>query len=98
VLFNRINSYSLFQSACLEQAGKDQEGESNRGTKHLKIHEALKIKGVKQVLIAFFSYCALETTAGLWASSYLVLHQGIEAKVAARWASLFYLGITSGAF
>ncbi|ABN54164.1 MAG TPA: MFS transporter [Hungateiclostridium thermocellum] len=66
--------------------------------KHLKIHEALKIKGVKQVLIAFFSYCALETTAGLWASSYLVLHQGIEAKVAARWASLFYLGITFGRF
>jgi len=62
--------------------------------KHLKIHEALKIKGVKQVLIAFFSYCALETTAGL----YLVLHQGIEAKVAARWASLFYLGITFGRF
>ncbi|WP_265446184.1 MFS transporter [Acetivibrio straminisolvens] len=66
--------------------------------KHLKIHEALRIKGVKQVLIAFFSYCALETTAGLWASSYLVLHQGIEAKVAAGWASLFYLGITFGRF
>jgi len=27
-----------------------------------------------------------------------VLHQGIEAKVAARWASLFYLGITFGRF
>jgi len=49
-------------------------------------------------ILAFFSYCALETTAGLWASSYLVLHQGIEAKVAARWASLFYLGITFGRF
>ena len=31
-------------------------------------------------------------------SSYLVPHRGIEAKAAARWASLFYLWITSGRF
>ncbi len=65
---------------------------------HLKISEALKIKGVKQVLSAFFAYCALESTAGLWASSYLVLYRGVEAEAAARWASLFYLGITFGRF
>lgn len=64
----------------------------------LTIHEALRIKGVKQVLAAFFGYCALETTAGLWASSYLVLHRGIGVEAAARWASLFYLGITFGRF
>lgn len=66
--------------------------------KHLKISEAIKIKGVKQVLSAFFAYCALESTAGLWASSYLVLYRGVEAEAAARWASLFYLGITFGRF
>jgi fucose permease len=65
---------------------------------HLGIKGALRIRGVKQVLLAFWSYCALEATTGLWASSYLVLHRGIEAKAAARWASLFYLGITSGRF
>lgn len=74
-------------------------GESQVGTaKHLKIHQALRIKGVKQVLIAFFGYCAFEATAGLWASSYLTLHRGIEVKAAAGWASLFYLGITFGRF
>jgi len=66
--------------------------------KLLKIHEALRIKGVKQVLVAFFGYCALETTTGLWASSYLVLQRGIAVEAAARWASLFYLGITFGRF
>lgn len=73
------------------------EGEANTH-KHLKIAEALRIKGVKQVIFAFFAYCAFETTAGLWASSYLVLYRGIGAKEAARWASLFYLGITFGRF
>jgi fucose permease len=74
-----------------------QESMAN-GHKHLKIHEALKIKGVKQVLLAFFGYCALEATTGLWASSYLVLHRGIEAEAAANWASLFFIGITGGRF
>lgn len=75
------------------------KGESQTVTpKHLKIHQALRIKGVKQVLIAFFGYCALEATAGLWASSYLTLQRGIEVEAAARWASLFYLGITFGRF
>lgn len=60
--------------------------------------EKLRIPGVKYVLIAFFGYCALESTAGLWASSYLVLSKGIDAQTAARFASLFFLGITFGRF
>jgi len=48
--------------------------------------------------LGFFAYCALETTTGLWASSFLVLDRGIGVEAAARWASLFYLGITIGRF
>lgn len=62
------------------------------------IKGALKIKGVKAMLIAFFAYCGFETTAGLWASSYLVNHKGISPNTAASFASLFYLGITAGRF
>ena len=32
----------------------------------------------------------------LWASSYLVLHLGLDAKTAASLASLFFIGITAG--
>lgn len=56
----------------------------------------MKIPGVKEILITFFCYCAVEQTAGLWGSSFLVLHHGISAEEAARFASLFYLGITIG--
>jgi len=66
--------------------------------KHLSIRDALRIRGVKQVLLGFFAYCGLETTTGLWASSFLVLDRGIGVEAAARWASLFYLGITIGRF
>ncbi len=64
----------------------------------LGLRGALKIPGVPYILLAFFGYCAAETTAGLWASSYLVEARGVEAGTAARFASLFYLGITFGRF
>lgn len=47
-------------------------------------------------MLCFFCYCALETTAGLWASSYLTLTKGVAAGTAASFASLFYIGITAG--
>ena len=62
------------------------------------VANALKMPGVKAVLIAFFCYCALETTTGLWASSFLVSRYGIAEEKAASFASLFYLGITAGRF
>jgi len=58
----------------------------------------LRIKGVKYVLPAFFGYCALEATTGLWASTYLVNHRGINVETAAMFASFFFLGITFGRF
>lgn len=59
---------------------------------------ALRIKGVLPMLTAFFCYSALEATAAIWASSYLVQYRGIAEVTAARFASLFYLGITVGRF
>lgn len=54
------------------------------------------LPGVKVTLAAFFCYCALELTAGLWGSSYLVAARGLSAGQAAKWISFFYLGITIG--
>ena len=65
-------------------------------TQALTLGQVLRVPGVKAVLITFFCYCSLEQTAGLWASSYLVLHKGIAPETAAGFASLFYLGITAG--
>lgn len=64
----------------------------------LGTRELLRLPGAKAVLGAFFCYCALESTAGLWASSYLALFREIPEETAAKWAALFYLGITAGRF
>ena len=54
------------------------------------------MKLLKYAMLCFFAYCALEQTTGLWTSSYLVLSKGIDAGTAARFASLFFIGITVG--
>ena len=65
---------------------------------NLSIRQIFALPGAAPILIAFFCYCALETTAGLWAASYMTLHRGIDPTTAAAWASIFYLGITIGRF
>ena len=41
--------------------------------KALTLPQVFALPGAKEVMLCFFCYCALETTAGLWASSYLTL-------------------------
>ena len=79
---------------------KKRTGETENGeeVKSKGIIGSLKIKGVPLVLVMFFGYCALEATAGIWASSYLVEYKGTDVETAARFASLFYIGITVGRF
>lgn len=62
----------------------------------LSLGQIIRIPGAKAVMGTFFCYCAVEQTAGLWASSYLVLQKGVPAGTAARFASLFFIGITAG--
>lgn len=64
----------------------------------LKLKEVFAIPGAKEIMVAFFCYCAMEQTAGLWAASYLVLNRGIDPETAAGYASMFFLGITAGRF
>jgi fucose permease len=64
----------------------------------VKLKNIFSMSGVKEILIAFFCYCSLETTTGLWGASYLVIEKGIPPEIAARWVTLYYLGITSGRF
>lgn len=72
--------------------------EDTQKSRSLSMKELLKIQGAKPALIAFFCYCALESTTGLWGSSYLVMEKGISPEVAATWISLYYFGITFGRF
>ena len=72
------------------------KAESSSETKGLI--SVLKIKGVPFLLTGFFAYCAAEATAMGWASTYMTEVKGVDAVQAARFASLFYIGLTVGRF
>lgn len=85
----------LLATLPIWKANRETGGEN---AKSIGLIGALKIKGVPFLLIGFFAYCAAEATAMYWASTYFVEIKGITAEQAARFASLFYIGITAGRF
>ena len=74
----------------------DAEAASDKRVKPMSFGELLRLPGAKAVMITFFCYCGLESTAGMWASSFLVFHHGLTEETAAACAALFYIGITAG--
>jgi fucose permease len=77
---------------------KEKSGKIEHEYKIISKKELLKLPGVKQAVAAFFCYCSIEATTGLWVSSFAVMAHGIQAETAAKWASLFFFGITFGRF
>ena len=76
-----------------EEGSISQNDETDRA---LSLREILGIKGAKEVMVTFSCYCALESTALLWGSSFLVLHKGVSEETGALLAMLFTIGITVG--
>lgn len=91
-------SFVLFMSLPLWKKPTDSKASKESNDQAISMRQTVKIKGVKLVLITFFGYCAIESTTGLWASSFLVEYRGLGAEVAARFTSYFFIGITTGRF
>lgn len=93
-----LTAVLIFSLPLWKKHGNIDRGQSDgeAAAKPLSLRQIVKIPGAKEVMITFFCYCALESTAGLWASSYLVLRRGLSAETAAGFASLFFMGITAG--
>lgn len=88
----------LFLSLPLWRRAVTEERGQAAAKKPLSLWRTVRLPGVTSSLAAFFCYCALETTTGLWAASFLVSEAGLSAEGAARCTSTFFLGITLGRF
>ena len=86
----------LFLSLPLWKKRSNIIEETGEKRKPMSLKDVLKIKGAREVLICFFCYCAIEQTAGLWASSYLSLYKGVPVETAASFGAMFFIGITAG--
>ncbi len=91
-----ILSIIIFITSPIWKVKKEDLTNTEHEKRTLSLKQIFKIRGVKQIALAFFCFCAIESTTGLWASSYLVFNRGVDAEVAAGFSALFYLGITVG--
>lgn len=98
VSFIQLGIFAVLLLALpLWKINKSPEAE-NSSTKPLGIKGAIKIKGVPWLLTGFMAYCAAESTAMLWASSFLEGTRGSSKDEAAAFGALFFIGITAGRF
>lgn len=95
LLFASLPLWKKVEKDRLLKAGGSVES-VDEPKKKVSTREVIKINGVMLAFVAFFAYCAMEQTAGLWATSYLVQYKGIDAMIASKFASFFYIGITVG--
>ena len=99
-LFQVLLTVVLVVSLPLWKERRTESGTEETAPQALSLRQVFALPGAREVMLCFFCYCALETTAGLWASSYLVQYLLMEPEKAAKFASflasLFYFGITAG--
>ena len=86
----------IFGKNVAAEDNKEEKAEVEAKLKALPLKEVFKINGAVACFLCFFCYCALEQTSMLWASSYMVSHNGFPEERAAMFASLFFIGITVG--
>lgn len=75
-----------------------EEIESEKDRKTMRLIDVFRIPGVRFIFLGMFAYCSIEATAFAWTSSYFVTGKGITPDIAAKYAALYYIGITAGRF
>ncbi|KZE72578.1 MFS transporter [Paenibacillus jamilae] len=94
-LWKRVNA---IQDSIISEAQSDysQMDHNIAQVENTPKQNLIRMKGVKNTLVAFLFYCGVEATVGLWGASFLVGARNIPAETAAGWVSLYYGGITVG--
>jgi fucose permease len=72
------------------------EAANEAGIDTSRYRDLIKIKGMKEAGLAFFSYSGYEAIVGLWAATYIYKIRGTGLEAAAGYASLYYFGLTAG--
>ena len=97
-LLQIILSVCLFASLSIWKKAKEDTQEEIEQGEPLSLKQIFSMPGAKALVLTFFCYCAMEQTAGQWASTYFFGHFGLKEELCALFASMYYSGITVGRF
>lgn len=63
---------------------------------HIRLKSVVRTPGLAFVMASFACFVGFESTAGIWAASFLEKQKGFEPVAAATFSSLYFLGTTLG--
>ncbi len=95
VLLTVIAFFAVFAAKIWNKAGKNATDGVNT-EKQLSLTDALKIKGVKPMLLVFFTSDSILYICGTWGSTFLVEAKGFSAEKGAVVVMIYYVGLALG--
>lgn len=88
-----LASLPLWKKAAFGDNGREEEP-----TAGLTLGEQMRMAKLRAVWLMFFGSCALEYTAGIWGSTFLVNCRGMAVEAAAGCTTFYYVGMALGRF
>lgn len=73
-------------------------GEAEEAQKAVSPLYLAKMRKVRMTWVMFICSCAIECTAGIWGSTFLVESKGISTDIAAKIIMFYYMGMAVGRF
>lgn len=87
---------ALFSLPLWKKVHPDKSAKKEIAFKSVSILSLFKIPSARAVWLIFIGSCAIEYTAGIWGSSFLVDTKGLSLEAAAQSVTLYYVGIATG--
>jgi fucose permease len=93
-----ISLLAVLSLPLWKRAKSGTKAESDFKPKTLSLFKMAKMRAVRVSWVLFFSSVALEFTCGIWGCTYLVSSEGMSEVSAAKFLTLYYVGMTAGRF
>ncbi|MBO8436351.1 MAG: MFS transporter [Spirochaetes bacterium] len=89
-------SRALWKKAGDSSITQDRKKPEIKSGENASLRSAISKPGAKAAMLGFFSYCSVEQTSMLWASTYMVSVKGASESYGALYAGILFWGITAG--
>ncbi|QQZ61184.1 MFS transporter [Paenibacillus sonchi] len=79
-----------------KKANRSLQEDRGNVSKTVSLAYLFRLPSARAAWMTFISSCAIETTAGIWGSTFLVHTKGLSVESAAKYLTLYYIGMTAG--
>ncbi|GIO40996.1 MFS transporter [Paenibacillus apis] len=87
---------TLFSLPLWRIANQDKQEAKDEASRTVSIAYLFKLSSARAAWLMLIASCAIEYTAGIWGSTFLVYTKGLSVESAAKCLTLYYVGMATG--